>query len=190
LIASYPSSCPPLSPHLSSIPNPFSSHPSLPLSTPSPPTHSIMGNVAHDLKTPLHSIMAEIDYLRDTVEAARLNVRRLQMAADAQEGGGETGRRSLGSGSGSCGGGSGRSPLLLTQVGRCGCGCDCGSGSGSGCDCDCDCDCDCVCVCVCDCVSALVSLQCEHLSHRSCAAAQKHKYIHMRTSHLSPLLLS
>jgi hypothetical protein len=87
-----------------------------------------MGNVAHDLKTPLHSIMAEIDYLRDTVEAARLNVQRLQIAADGQgDGGGETGRRSLGSGSGSSGGGSGRSPLLLSQVG--------------GCDCDCDCDC-------------------------------------------------
>jgi signal transduction histidine kinase len=31
---------------------------------------SIMGNVAHDLKTPLHSIMAEIDFLRQTIENA------------------------------------------------------------------------------------------------------------------------
>jgi signal transduction histidine kinase len=29
---------------------------------------SIMGNVAHDLKTPLHSIMAEIDYLKELIE--------------------------------------------------------------------------------------------------------------------------
>jgi signal transduction histidine kinase len=29
-----------------------------------------MGNVAHDLKTPLHSIMAEIDFLRQTIEHA------------------------------------------------------------------------------------------------------------------------
>jgi signal transduction histidine kinase len=31
---------------------------------------SIMGNVAHDLKTPLHSIMAEIEHLRQTIEHA------------------------------------------------------------------------------------------------------------------------
>lgn len=31
---------------------------------------SIMGNVAHDLKTPLHSIMAEIDFLRQAIEQA------------------------------------------------------------------------------------------------------------------------
>jgi signal transduction histidine kinase len=29
-----------------------------------------MGNVAHDLKTPLHSIMAEIDFLKQTLEQA------------------------------------------------------------------------------------------------------------------------
>ena len=30
---------------------------------------SIMGNVAHDLKTPLHSIMAEIEHLKELINA-------------------------------------------------------------------------------------------------------------------------
>ena len=47
-------------------PHPLPRPPSPSLALPSP--LSIMGNVAHDLKTPLHSIMAEVEHLKQTIQ--------------------------------------------------------------------------------------------------------------------------